>query len=86
MITTELSTPVVKLAFTVLAIISQGLVASPKVFPAASEIISPSIFPWNWMVSVPALPNTVLPVTVKPPVTVNVLPSNVRLDSAFNAP
>ena len=27
-----------------------------------------------------------MPVAVKSPVTVNVLPSNVKLDSAFNAP
>jgi len=49
-------------------------------------MISVSTSPEKLIVSVAALPNIVLPVTVKPPVTVNVLPLNVKLASAFASP
>ncbi len=48
--------------------------------------MSVSTSPEKLIVSVAALPNTVLPVTVKSPDTVNVLPLNVKLASAFASP
>jgi len=69
-----------------LATISQRFVVLPKYKPAVSAKISLVNTPETVTVSVAALPNVTFPVVVKSPVKVNVLPSNVKLASAFAAP
>jgi hypothetical protein len=84
--TTELSVSVPKVALILLATTSHLFVVSPRYKPADSAKISLLTTPEILTVSVAALPNVTFPVVVKSPVTVNVVPLNVKLASAFAAP
>jgi hypothetical protein len=81
-----LSVPVPKVALILLATISHLFVVSPRYKPAVSAKISLLTTPEILTVSAAALPSVTSPVVVKSPVTVNVLPLNVKLASAFASP